>query len=93
MQLVAGLCTRDRLESDGEDDHIRHKAENILHGPLVSRIQEGGKTMKWFLIAVASLFVLDAIILLLMHRHIRYMEKQGFKYNYELERWEKDEAD
>ena len=49
--------------------------------------------MKWFLIAVASLFVLDAIILLLMHRYIRYMEKQGFKYNYEEERWEKDETD
>ena len=47
--------------------------------------------MKWILIAVAALFVLDAIIMALMHRHIRYMESHGFKYNYDLERWEKDE--
>lgn len=61
--------------------------------PAVQKRSRRWPGVKWFLIAVASLFVLDAIILLLMHRHIRYMEKQGFKYNYEKERWEKDEAD
>ena len=45
--------------------------------------------MKWILWVILGWIGLDGIILYLMHRHIRYMEKHGYKYNYEEERWEK----
>lgn len=49
--------------------------------------------MKWILWVILAWLGVDGIILCLMRRHIRQMEQMGYRYNYELERWEKDESD
>ncbi len=49
--------------------------------------------MNWLLWLIIAWLGVDGIILYLMHRHIRQMEKMGFRYNHEEERWERDEID
>lgn len=46
--------------------------------------------MKWVLIILGALILLDAVILGLLRRHTKNMEKMGFWYNYDEDRWERE---
>ena len=44
--------------------------------------------MKWVLYVVVGILAFDAIVLFLLHRRVKQMEKMGFRYNHDEERWE-----
>lgn len=49
--------------------------------------------MKWVLLILGILILLDAIIVGLLYRNKRNMEKMGFWYNYDTDRWERIDDD
>lgn len=45
--------------------------------------------MKWVLIILGTMILLNVAIVLLLYRRTREMEKRGFWYNHEEGRWER----